>query len=117
MDGLYDKYLDDALKLNRAVIVAPIIGYASNMDESPLMKSIFQEILEQEDFDSNIFKSDLMYEFEFKGAYRAITVKPIGLNIGELKDDDIFLGKKKLRIEFSLTKGSYATMLLRELIK
>lgn len=117
LNGLYDKYLDEALKLNRAVIVAPIIGYNTNLDEFPLMKSFFQEILEQEDYDSSIFKSNLMYEFEFKGSYRAIKVNPKGLIVGELKNDDIFPGKKKLRMEFSLPKGSYATMLLRELIK
>jgi tRNA(Glu) U13 pseudouridine synthase TruD len=44
-------------------------------------------------------------------------IKPIGLKIVELKDDDLFVGCKKLKIEFSLVKGTYATMLLRELMK
>ncbi|MHA2184440.1 MAG: tRNA pseudouridine(13) synthase TruD [Promethearchaeota archaeon] len=35
----------------------------------------------------------------------------------ELADDDLNPQKKKLKIEFSLQKGSYATMLIRELIK
>jgi tRNA(Glu) U13 pseudouridine synthase TruD len=33
-----------------------------------------------------------------------------------LGPDEIFPNKQKVKIEFSLLKGSYATMLLREII-
>jgi len=56
-------------------------------------------------------------DHDFKGAFRAITVKPFGLNLLEFTEDNIFQEKFKLKLEFSLQKGSYATMLLRELIK
>lgn len=115
--GLYDKYLDEAIKLNRAVIVIPIVGYNSNLDEFPLMKKIYEEIIKQEHLDKNIYKSNLLYEFDFKGAFRAMIVKPTGLNIVAFDDDDVFSGKKKLKLEFSLPKGTYATMFLRELMK
>ena len=46
-----------------------------------------------------------------------MTVKPVGLKVIEFEDDDVFPDKKKLRIEYSLPKGSYATVLLRELMK
>jgi len=35
----------------------------------------------------------------------------------EYADDDLFQNRYKLKIEFSLQKGSYATLLLREIIK
>jgi len=35
----------------------------------------------------------------------------------ELADDDLNPGKKKIKFEFSLQKGTYATMLIREFIK
>ena len=86
------------------------------MDDFPLMKELFIEIIELEGIDDALFKSKLMHQNEFKGSFRAMTVKPTGLkNIG-LKDDDLFPGKKKLKLEFSLPKGSYATLLLRELL-
>ena len=44
-------------------------------------------------------------------------VKPIGQKILELEEDDLFPNNMRLKIEFSLQKGSYATILLRELIK
>ncbi|MFW9899299.1 MAG: tRNA pseudouridine(13) synthase TruD [Candidatus Thorarchaeota archaeon] len=117
LGGRYDEYLDEAIKVNRATIVVPIVGYNTNLDHFPLMKNLFEEIIKQEYIDNNIYKSDLLYEFEFKGSFRAMIAKPTGLNIVELDDDDLFPGKKKIKIEFSLPKGSYATMLLRELMK
>jgi len=117
LNGMYDKSLDKAIKLNRAVIVIPIIGYNTNLDDFPLIKSILEDIVQQEGINTNIFRSELLYQFEFKGAFRAMTTKPIGLKFIELADDDLFPGNKKLKFEFSLNKGSYATMVIRELLK
>ncbi|MFX0027152.1 MAG: tRNA pseudouridine(13) synthase TruD [Candidatus Hermodarchaeota archaeon] len=115
--GNYDKYLKEALKLKRASIIFPLIGYDTDLDEFPLVKNLIKEIFRDEQINADIFDSDLLKDHEFKGAFRAITVKPIGLNLLEFTEDDIFQEKFKLKLEFSLQKGSYATMLLRELIK
>ncbi|UCD02383.1 MAG: tRNA pseudouridine(13) synthase TruD [Promethearchaeota archaeon] len=115
--GLYDNYLNKALKLNRAVIIIPIIGKYTNLDDFPLMKSLFEEIAEQEKFDKNIFSSKMINEQEFKGSIRAMTVKPTTLKFLKLESDDLNPGKEKIKLEFSLQRGSYATMLIRELIK
>ncbi|MBD3340196.1 MAG: tRNA pseudouridine(13) synthase TruD [Candidatus Lokiarchaeota archaeon] len=116
-DCKYDKFLDKALTLNRAVIVVPIIGYDTNLDDFPLMKQFFSKILEEEELNPKIFQSKRFYEFEFKGTIRAMIVKPLGLELKTLTNDEEFPDKKKLKFEFALPKGSYATMLLRELIK
>jgi len=115
--GLYDKFLQEANNLNRAKIVIPLIGYNTNLDEFPLMKSFLLEILEKEQISAEIFNKELLYTYEFKGSFRPIIVKPLGLKILEYTEDDSFQNKNKLKIEFSLQKGSYATMLLREIIK
>lgn len=115
--GIYDKYLKDAIKLNRAVIIIPLPGYSSKLDEFPFMKTLYEEVFREEDINLKIYENDILLKYNFKGSFRAITVKPIGLNVGDLKDDDIYQGKKKILLEFSLPKGTYATMLLRELIK
>jgi len=113
----YDNFLEKAIELNRAVIVIPIVGYDTNFNDFPLVKSIFEEIIKQEGINDSLFKSPLLYQFEYKGSFRAMIVKPIGLKILELTEDEVFPGKKKLKIEFSLVKGTYATMFLRELMK
>ena len=115
--GIYDKYLKRALKLNRASIVLPIIGKNTILDEYPPMKNIFKEIAKLDQIDENIFHSKFVDESEFKGSIRAVSVKPSNLKMLEHKDDEFYQGKNKIKIEFSLQKGSYATMLLRELIK
>ncbi|MHA2005962.1 MAG: tRNA pseudouridine(13) synthase TruD [Promethearchaeota archaeon] len=113
----YDKQLEKALKLNRASIILPIIGANTRLDDFPLMKPIFKEIAKSENIKEDIFQSKFIQNTEFKGSIRAMTVKPNGLRLLELTDDDINPGKKKIIIEFSLQKGSYATMLIREFIK
>lgn len=115
--GKYDKHLDQALELNHAAIAIPIIGYDTNMDEFPLMKSLSKKLLSNQEFGFEIFKSPLLKQLDFKGTLRLMKVKPIGLKLLELAPDEMHSGKMKLKIEFSLPKGSYATMLLREFIK
>jgi tRNA pseudouridine13 synthase len=115
--GLYDNYLEKALELNRASIVMPIIGKLTNLDEFPLMSLIFRELSKKEKLNVNLFKSELVDENEFKGSIRAITVKPRDLKMLELTEDNLYRERKMMKIEFSLQKGSYATMLIREIIK
>ncbi len=115
--GPYDKYLEDAINLNRAVIIIPIVGYDTDFNDFPLLKPVFQQISEENGININLFRNETIFNAEFKGSYRAMMVKPNGLEILKFEEDDVFPGKKKLKIEFSLQKGSYATMLIRELIK
>ncbi len=55
--------------------------------------------------------------YEFKGSFRPIITKPLGLKILEYSNDEFFPNRYKMKIEFSLQKGSYATLLLREIVK
>jgi len=113
----YNSYLKKALNLNRAAIIIPIIGTNTNLNEFPLMKLLYEEIAYQENMDKSLFNNELPNSQEFKGSIRAMISKPTALKILELSDDEINPGKKKIKLEFSLQKGSYATILLRELIK
>lgn len=113
----YDIYLEKALNLNRASIVLPLIGRDTNLDDFPLMKSLYREVAEMEGFDETIFRRDSNINNEFKGSIRAMTAKPTDLKLIELTDDELNPGREKVKIEFSLKKGCYATMLIRELIK
>ncbi len=115
--GSYDRYLDEALELNRASIVLPIIGKLTNLDDFPLMGSIFKEIAKKEGISDDIFKSGIAQKDEFKGSIRAMTVKPQDLGMIDLSEDDLYREKMKIKVEFSLQKGSYATILIREIIK
>jgi len=115
--GQYDKYLDEAININRGVIVAPLVGINANLDAFPLMKNFFDELIQQEGIDMNIFNSELFEKYKLRGSFRPISMKPFGLKVLELSKDEHHLDKMKLTIEFSLVKGSYATLVLRELMK
>lgn len=116
-NGLYDEFLQEAYNLNRAKIVYPLIGYNTNLDDYQNTKSLVLEILHNEGISADIFTNKLLQTYEFKGAFRSIMTKPLGLKILEYSKDDIFQNRNKLKIEFSLQKGSYATLLLREIVK
>ena len=115
--GSYDKYLDEAIKLNRGVIVAPLVGINANLDGFPLMKNFFDELIQQEGIEISIFNSELFEKYKLRGSFRPIYMKPSGLKIIELAKDELHQDKMKLIVEFSLVRGSYATLMLRELMK
>ena len=115
--GSYDEYLQKAISLNRASIIIPIIGSDTRINDFPLIKKLYKEILKQENISENIFNQNHIEESDFKGSIRAMMVKPIDLKLLEISDDEFNENKNKVKIQFSLIKGSYATMLLREIIK
>ena len=116
-NGLYDKFLQEAYDLNRAKIVYPLIGYNTNLDDYPTAKSLALEVLDEEGISTEIFNNNILKTYEFKGSFRPLITKPLGLKILEYTKDDLFQNRYKLKIEFSLQKGSYATLLLREIVK
>ncbi len=115
--GYYDEYLQEARKLNRAKIVIPLVGYNTDLDDFPYMKTLFLKIIKNERISLNLFKNRLLEMHEFKGSFRPLIVKPIGLKKLEYSKDDLFPNRYKMKMEFSLQKGSYATLLLREIVK
>ena len=46
-----------------------------------------------------------------------MVIKLSDAKILEVSKDDLFQDKQKVKMEFSLPRGSYATMVLRELMK
>ncbi|MFX0040465.1 MAG: tRNA pseudouridine(13) synthase TruD [Candidatus Heimdallarchaeota archaeon] len=113
----YDKYLKKALSVNRAAIIMPLIGTNTNLDEFPFIKLLYEKVIKQENIQKDIFDTNFNAEQEFKGSFRPMIIKPTGLKILETADDDFNPGKKKIKFEFSLQKGTYATMLIREFVK
>lgn len=50
-----------------------------------------------------------------KSFYRDAVVVPFGLEADEIGHDDLYRGRLKITLRFSLSRGSYATMLLKAL--
>ena len=90
----------------------PIIGYSTDVSKYPLeIKSFLHDYFSMDDFRLDFFKHKIK-KVSSKGTERAAIVKPY--KIKALSD---YTQDKNIEIHFSLSKGSYGTMFLREFLK
>ncbi|MEC8511819.1 MAG: tRNA pseudouridine(13) synthase TruD [Planctomycetota bacterium] len=54
--------------------------------------------------------------FQLKPEARAAVVRPIGLRVRPAEEDNEFRGRRMLRLQFGLPRGSYATLVVQRLI-
>ena len=92
----------------------PIIGFASEIQDEKV-KAIVEKILQNEDVKPNDFVIRAIPDLSSAGNEREMFVEIKNLVIGELENDELNIGKKKVKISFSLGKGSYATEVVKEL--
>jgi tRNA pseudouridine13 synthase len=111
----YDEFINRALELDRATILCPILGKDTHLSNQ-YFDSIYSEILKEENFTLNEFKNSIIQDFEYAGTDRAITVKPKDFSAEYIVPKNK-KAEKHIKLEFSLPKGSYATMLIREFTK
>ncbi len=98
-------------KLNSDIFL-PITGYYTRLTDLPEeMKSLMQEFLLNEELSCKSFKHRIK-KLSSKGTMRPAIVKPYNVKIFSES-----ARKNDLQVNFSLPKGSYGTMLLREIIK
>jgi tRNA pseudouridine13 synthase len=101
----------------RAVIAGPLVGY-----ETPTMEGAGGELLESLLREEQVTRDDWHLrcapELASRGAWRAISVPtpPIALSLDEPVDPTA-PAERGAWLRFSLPKGSYATVLLREFVK
>jgi tRNA pseudouridine13 synthase len=88
----------------------PLIGFATKLTDE------VQEILKSEGLTQRDFVCREIPEISTDGDMRQVQVNITDLKIGNLEDDDLHPGMKKVKIEFSLPKGSYATMAIRQMM-
>ncbi len=78
---------------------------------------IEKRVLEKEGVTFNDFKTDKMGELSSKGDRKAIKLIPQDFKIQKIEKDEFNEGKLAVTLSFFLTKGNYATTILKELIK
>ncbi|MHA1110591.1 MAG: tRNA pseudouridine(13) synthase TruD [Promethearchaeota archaeon] len=107
-------YLKKVLEMDRARVMCPIVGYDSKLKDS-YFKKTYSRILRRENFKVEYFKNGKeLKAYDFRGAFRPIIVKPKDLHVIPQFDKRL---KPIIQMRFSLPKGTYATMLMRELTK
>jgi tRNA pseudouridine13 synthase len=113
---------NDALKeqdgdiLENEIVTAPLFGFESKFSEG-VAGEIEKEILDSEGIDFEFFKVRSQSELSSKGSRKEIALFVSDFELESIIDDEFNEGKKAIIIKFFLTKGNYATTVLRELIK
>ncbi len=95
-------------------IYAPIIGRKTVLSGD--VKNIYEEILNEEEININLFQHKIVQKIGGQGTFRAINFLPNNLHENVLEDETNST-KTKAEISFEIPKGSYATELLREIMK
>nr|CBH38379.1 probable tRNA pseudouridine synthase D [uncultured archaeon] len=102
------------LKRGRAFVTAPIFGYETEFADG-VVGAIERKVLEDEAIELDNFRIEKMPELSSKGTSRPVLL-PVELK-AEISDDELNPGQLKVKLNFFLPKGTYATVLLREYMK
>ncbi|MBT4936108.1 tRNA pseudouridine(13) synthase TruD [Candidatus Woesearchaeota archaeon] len=93
----------------------PIIGFGSKEFESEDIKPLIQNIMNKERITYTDFIIKQIPELTLEGILRDVFVKVQDMSVGKVENDELNSGKKKIKVVFTLPKGSYATMVIRKM--
>lgn len=125
---LYNKIIDKRIEkygelkeikgdvLSNGIPTVPLIGFETELSGKEAGE-IEKLILDEEGMSPDDFKIKQMPEISSKGNKREIILYPEELKLIEIAEDEFYTGKLKAKISFYLSKGNYATVVLRELMK
>ena len=112
-----EKYIQNNEKWDYGLEI-PLVGY--NYENKIIKKDIdfiVDEVLKEMNIKPGMFKIEYMEEISSKGSMRKGFSKIHDFEILEIKEDDIYDGKVKIKIRFKLCKGSYATEAIKYLFE
>ncbi|MEM3154234.1 MAG: tRNA pseudouridine(13) synthase TruD [Candidatus Woesearchaeota archaeon] len=96
-----------AMQSNEEVL--PIVGFGSVVSDNVTKKILAEENLKPSDF---VIRE--LPEISAEGSERNVWSEAKDLKVGKLEKDEYFEGKSKVKLEFFLPKGSYATEFIRQ---
>lgn len=108
--------IEDAVKEGKMCVAAPLVGIKQSPSRG-LQGEIEQEILESENVNPQNFQLSFMPEATAEGRVRAILNPVRNLLQEEISEDKENAGRQMMKLDFTLNRGSYATVLLREFMK
>ncbi|MEK6950539.1 MAG: tRNA pseudouridine(13) synthase TruD [Nanoarchaeota archaeon] len=92
----------------------PIIGFGTDlMDLEPGLREIIHKIMEKEDISFSDFIIKQIPTLTLEGERRKALVEVQDLKIDPQEEDERHPGKRKVKLSFTLPKGSYATIVVK----
>ncbi|RJS78423.1 tRNA pseudouridine(13) synthase TruD [Candidatus Bathyarchaeota archaeon] len=107
---------NQGVKKGRMRLALPIIGFKQSTSQG-VQGEIEKEILEEEGITPEQFKISLMPEISAKGELRTALTELRDYSLCEISRDTANPPKYLVRVHFTLYRGSYATVFLREIMK
>lgn len=110
--------LQEYISLGKACIAIPLPGSRIKINENNPNKPLHDQIIENEHIEPNYYqeRKDSIFP-KLNGIIRPLALFPWHCKIIDISDDNMNKGKTAARVSFSLPKGTYATMFLREIMK
>ncbi len=97
-----------------ATLELPTAG-ASAMPEDELAAHIFKEKLAERGLERRAFALPQLKTAYFKSFERKLLLFPEELALEELSEDELYPGRLKARLSFTLPRGAYGTMVIKRL--
>jgi tRNA pseudouridine13 synthase len=108
--------LRSAVEKSKMYVALPLIGYKQAPSQG-VQGEIERNILDSEGMTQGNFHVSSMPQLGAPGRVRAALTPIINLEINPCATDELNDGKRKLRLCFTLHRGCYATVVLREFMK
>jgi len=112
---IFEKQKEDKFDEN-GNILGPLFGFNYQFSEG-VVGELEKKILENENIKLEQFKVNNFPQMSVEGTYRNISLHINNLELISISEDNYFEGKNALEISFNLTKNSYATTVINELMK
>ncbi|MBT0158879.1 tRNA pseudouridine(13) synthase TruD [Candidatus Bathyarchaeota archaeon A05DMB-2] len=108
--------INESVQARRLRVALPIVGAKQRFSQG-IMGQIERQVLEEEGVETENFKASALPELGRRGGLRAVVAPVKGfqlLDVSPRTDDDRWCDAT---LEFTLLRGCYATVLLREIMK
>jgi tRNA pseudouridine13 synthase len=107
---------NEAVRTGRMRVALPLVGIRQRLSQG-VLGQIEQQVLEEEDIKTENFKITAIPEISGRGELRAIVSSIKNFRVHNISRTADILKAHQATLEFMLLRGSYATVLLREIMK
>lgn len=108
--------INEEIHSGKLGVSIPLIGYDSTLPINAPGECV-EKILREEELAPGMFKLKSMPEISSRGMLRLVLLKVYDLKVVEIGNDEYSEKAFRLVVSFSLPKGGYATVVLREFMK
>jgi len=113
--NIFEKQKEDKLD-DEGKILGPIFGFDYQFSEGKLGE-LEKQVLKEEGIELSMFKVKNFPQMSVQGSYRTINLQINNFVVLDSGNDEYHEGKRFVKLSFDLTKNSYATVVLNELMK